>query len=83
MKSGGIQLNICRKLRNFFKFIPYRYYNNLMKYQNVQVLRDHLICHGFMSSYTRWIWYEECWEESLNVRTSRMILNAQNSVHDE
>jgi Transposase-associated domain len=49
MRNRGARTLIC----------PYEDCQNLRRFRNIKQMRDHLIRHGFMNRYTRWVRHGE------------------------
>jgi Transposase-associated domain len=73
MKSTGEQTLLC----------PCCDCQNLRRFHNVNEVRGHLMTRGFMRKYTKWIWHEQTFERTVNVGTSRNILDSETEVGDQ
>jgi Transposase-associated domain len=56
---------------------------NLRRFHNVNEVRGHLTTRGFMRKYTKWIWYGETFERTVNVGISRNVLDSETEVGDQ
>jgi len=61
MRLRGVRTLLC----------PCRDCQNLRRLQNIEEVRDHLICRGFKERYTHWKWHGE----SDNVETSTTVFD--------
>jgi Transposase-associated domain len=68
--------DMCQRDDQVF-FCPCRDCQNLWRFWNIEEVRVQLIRCGFKERYTQWLWHEENFEVSINIRTSRAVLNSE------
>ena len=79
MYENGSELDVCNWISATFiqgvdEFInrsklvlcPCCDCNNSRGYRDVDQIKDHLICRGLKSNYTRWIWHEEFCDQGMS-----------------